>query len=342
MAEFRIYVDIGVSPGLARAGLAVLLLAGAAAELGSESLTLKTYYPSPEGVYGQLLTTGQTLLACDGGPPACSGGPPYSVVSIGRPSAVANVKLNVDGNVYVGKNSTEGTFYANGFVVPGDIFWGSETTPSRLYRGGSIGLGGTGSGGTPYIDFHYGNGGSTPDYNARIINTASSRLDFATYLGGNVMTVDGNRVGVRRSPTDGALDVTGIILARQSCRQIQIPMYYGQNCAPTNPPPRQENVRGTVSTPLPPPPTQPPYVQAPCGGNEYITTIQGMYANYYGLMDSVHYRCDQTDKGTCDDIGPNAVADSSSITGYRPYGPTDRCITALCCACPDGGCGGVF
>ena len=35
--------------------------------LGSETLTLTTYYPAPYGGYASLLTTGQTLLARDGG-----------------------------------------------------------------------------------------------------------------------------------------------------------------------------------------------------------------------------------------------------------------------------------
>lgn len=35
--------------------------------LGSETLTLTTYYPAPYGGYVNLLTTGQTLLARDGG-----------------------------------------------------------------------------------------------------------------------------------------------------------------------------------------------------------------------------------------------------------------------------------
>ncbi len=35
--------------------------------LGSETLTMTTYYPAPYGGYANLLTTGQTLLARDGG-----------------------------------------------------------------------------------------------------------------------------------------------------------------------------------------------------------------------------------------------------------------------------------
>ena len=36
-------------------------------QLGAESYILHTYYPSPVGVYNELLTTGKTILARDGG-----------------------------------------------------------------------------------------------------------------------------------------------------------------------------------------------------------------------------------------------------------------------------------
>lgn len=47
--------------------LAFLLLAWHPGFIGSETLTLTTYYPAPYGGYVSLLTTNQTLLARDGG-----------------------------------------------------------------------------------------------------------------------------------------------------------------------------------------------------------------------------------------------------------------------------------
>ncbi len=47
--------------------LALLLLSWHPGFLGSETLTLTTYYPAPYGGYVSLLTTNQTLLARDGG-----------------------------------------------------------------------------------------------------------------------------------------------------------------------------------------------------------------------------------------------------------------------------------
>jgi len=49
------------------AALALLLMAWHPGFLGSETLTLTTYYPAPYGGYVSLLTTNQTLLARDGG-----------------------------------------------------------------------------------------------------------------------------------------------------------------------------------------------------------------------------------------------------------------------------------
>ena len=65
MADLTIRLELG--RGLARVGLLALLLAGAATELGSESLVVTTYYPAPSGVYTELLVTGPAILARDNG-----------------------------------------------------------------------------------------------------------------------------------------------------------------------------------------------------------------------------------------------------------------------------------
>ncbi len=70
--------------------------------IGSESLTLTTYYPAPYGGYVSLLTTGQTLLARDGGN-----------VGIGTP--VPQQKLHVTG----GNAQVDGNVQANRIKFPG-------------------------------------------------------------------------------------------------------------------------------------------------------------------------------------------------------------------------------
>jgi len=48
-------------------GIAALLLLMAAPELGSENVTLTSYYPAPSGVYNKMTTSSSTYLATNGG-----------------------------------------------------------------------------------------------------------------------------------------------------------------------------------------------------------------------------------------------------------------------------------
>ena len=76
--------------------IGLLLLATAGYAL-AETMTLTTYYPSPRGVYNELKTMGQTILAQNGG-------------NVGIGTATPSQKLDVAGNViaplYYDKNNT--------------------------------------------------------------------------------------------------------------------------------------------------------------------------------------------------------------------------------------------
>ncbi len=63
----EIKVSFVFSRRAALLALAAFFLAWHPAFLGSETLNLTTYYPAPYGGYVSILTTGQTLLARDGG-----------------------------------------------------------------------------------------------------------------------------------------------------------------------------------------------------------------------------------------------------------------------------------
>lgn len=102
----------------------------------------------------------------------------------------------------------------------GNLVWGCSTGQSFLDsdQGGALELGANNSGvncttnGTPYIDFHFGNG-KAQDFNARIMNGADNRLDFFTNAGGlaPVFTINGTRLGVGNAAPTQALDVNGNI-----------------------------------------------------------------------------------------------------------------------------------
>ncbi|MBI3505210.1 MAG: hypothetical protein HY059_10230 [Proteobacteria bacterium] len=62
-----IRIRLEVHRGQLKAALAAVLLLGGAMRLASESMTLTTYYPSPAGIYKNLTSTHQTVLARDGG-----------------------------------------------------------------------------------------------------------------------------------------------------------------------------------------------------------------------------------------------------------------------------------
>jgi len=140
MAEFTIKLDIRITPGIFRGGLAALLLSLLAPELATEQVTLTTYYPAPSGVYTNMITTKETYLARDGGnvgvgtinatakltvvPPGGSAGLAVGIVA--APDSIAQI---AGGNLHVGGNnkggvavtSTRGYIYIdNAATVCGD------------------------------------------------------------------------------------------------------------------------------------------------------------------------------------------------------------------------------
>ena len=66
-SDNTINIRLAISRRTALFLLAALFISWRPGFLGSETLTLTTYYPAPYGGYASLLTTGQTFLARDGG-----------------------------------------------------------------------------------------------------------------------------------------------------------------------------------------------------------------------------------------------------------------------------------
>lgn len=101
MAEIKLTFDLTFSRRfLTWTGAAAIMLC-AVPELDSESVTLSTYYPAPSGVYTNMITTGNTFLARDGG-----------AVQLG--GSTVNEKLAVTGNAAVSARIYGGSYYGTG------------------------------------------------------------------------------------------------------------------------------------------------------------------------------------------------------------------------------------
>jgi hypothetical protein len=123
----KIQLTVAFTPRMARLLLVAVLVTAVAVELGSETLTMTTTYPSPAGIYRSLVTTG-----------GVAGGTPYNtdlarqtgMVTIGanqsQSPTIPNV-LSVNGSATVGNSSyPTATLTVNGNATVS----GTATIPS--------------------------------------------------------------------------------------------------------------------------------------------------------------------------------------------------------------------
>ncbi len=89
MVEHRIVLEFPLTPRRFFLWAFLIILACLPLDLGSENLTLQTYYPSPLGAYAQLTSTDQTTLARDGGNAAV--GQPSANPGHAGPAAAGNL-----------------------------------------------------------------------------------------------------------------------------------------------------------------------------------------------------------------------------------------------------------
>jgi hypothetical protein len=90
--------------------VAAMLLC-AVGDLNSESVTLSTYYPAPSGVYTNMITTGNTFLARDGG----------AATKVGLGTITPGAKLAVSGTMSVGAGYAATVPPADSMIVSGNI-----------------------------------------------------------------------------------------------------------------------------------------------------------------------------------------------------------------------------
>ncbi|MBI3549833.1 MAG: hypothetical protein HY078_12415 [Elusimicrobia bacterium] len=85
---------------------ALLLLGVMVGTLGSETMTLTTYYPSPSGIYRRLVSTAEAVFARDGG-------------NVGVGTSAPSEKLDVNGNSRVRGTLTLQKFDAEPYACTG-------------------------------------------------------------------------------------------------------------------------------------------------------------------------------------------------------------------------------
>lgn len=107
--------------------VAVMLLC-AVGDLNSESVTLSTYYPAPSGVYTNMITTGNTFLARDGGAGTKVG------IGVTNPGG----KLAVSGSMSVGTAYAATVPPANSLIVSGRLGVGVSNPTQSLEVLGSL------------------------------------------------------------------------------------------------------------------------------------------------------------------------------------------------------------
>lgn len=111
MADINIRLELKISRRLFCGLAAGVLVAGVGVrELSSESVTMTAYYPSPSGVYTQMITTGRTFLSRDAG-----------FVDIGTTAPLdPGVKVAImGGSVGIGTTSPGATLEVDGTAVFG-------------------------------------------------------------------------------------------------------------------------------------------------------------------------------------------------------------------------------
>lgn len=138
----RLNLDLSFvyGPRTFRVPLAALMMLAAVGELNSESVTLSTYYPAPSGVYTNMITTGNTFLARDGG----------AASRVGVGTTAPGAKLSVAGSMAVGGAYAASAPPADSMIVSGSVGIGLTNPGSALDVVGNVNVA-SGGGGRGYI-----------------------------------------------------------------------------------------------------------------------------------------------------------------------------------------------
>ena len=117
MTEITVRFNLSFSRRFVVSAGALAIMLCAVPELDSESVTLSTYYPAPSGVYTNMITTGNTFLARDGG----------AGTSVGIGTTAPGAKLDVNGLARMQRLTTTGANALNtGDPYAADLTLGSD------------------------------------------------------------------------------------------------------------------------------------------------------------------------------------------------------------------------
>jgi hypothetical protein len=274
MAEIKLTFDLTFTRRfLSRAGAVAIMLC-AVPELDSESVTLSTYYPAPSGVYTNMITTGHTYLARDGGVYNAGSNAAGTVLTLGGTPALNgnhnNTKLYVpSGTIGVGQQNDTTPYMRMGM----DTGWVQYVANNAYWNGAA------------YNYVNTGGYGGTASRMAQVSGTIS----FDTASGGSNPIGWSNRMTIANNgliTVGQSLSTVGAIRSGQGPAGCSAPQQYSYG-SPSG---------GNVSL---------------CGG-QYITTVAGFYTKYIALPidrsaliappvnNSFTYMCCNCPTGGCD------------------------------------------
>ncbi|MFI5346196.1 MAG: hypothetical protein ACHQ51_07470 [Elusimicrobiota bacterium] len=231
MSDVDVHLNIALTPRLVRGALFLFFLSALPGELASEAVTLNSYYPAPSGIYTQMITTGNTFLARDGGyvgfsVAATIGGVGTMPVPTVTPGVNPTKLIVLGGNVGIGTpdpGSTLVPLLASGVSL--DI-QDARNAPVGVAVNGQILTGdGTNNGGV-WLNGAYGTNalGPTVPYVGTSAVVGPNRVVLTNGSNASAIYVDNiGNVSIGINPPLMHLDVNGIIVGRSTDLVFSLP-----------------------------------------------------------------------------------------------------------------------